>query len=59
MKFKSYITGLLLFITVQAFSQNTIFVADKVKASFFSEARMENIQATSLTGSSAAINANT
>jgi YceI-like domain len=38
-------------------SQNIIFIADKTKVSFFSEARLENIEATSATGSTAAINA--
>ena len=41
----------------KAVSQNVIFVADKMKTSFFSEARMENIDAISTTGSTAAINA--
>jgi polyisoprenoid-binding protein YceI len=47
-----------LFLSSQSiFSQNVIFVADKTTVSFFSEARMENIQAISTTGSTAGINA--
>lgn len=40
-----------------SFAQNTLFVAEKMNTSFFSEARMENIQATSTTSSTAGINA--
>jgi hypothetical protein len=45
----------LLFCTLHTFSQN-VFVSDKTTISFFSEARIENIQATSTKGN-AAINA--
>ncbi|HSZ71643.1 MAG TPA: YceI family protein [Cytophagaceae bacterium] len=52
---KFILTLTLLFCTWNAFSQ-TVFVSDKVTISFFSEARIENIEATSVKGS-AAINA--
>ncbi|MDB5258171.1 MAG: YceI family protein [Chitinophagaceae bacterium] len=48
-------TWLLMGIST-AFAQDVVFVADKMKISFFSEARIENIEATSTTGSTAGIN---
>jgi hypothetical protein len=53
------ILAILLSGMSNAFAQNVVFVTDKMKTSFFSEARIENIEATSTTGSSAAINATT
>jgi polyisoprenoid-binding protein YceI len=55
---KKVILGLVFLVgsLPAVFAQN-IFVANKVTTSFFSEARMENIQATSTTGSTAGINA--
>lgn len=57
MKKNLFLLSLILLPALQAFSQNVIYVADKMKVSFFSEARLENIEATSTTNSSAAINA--
>ncbi|MDB5257433.1 MAG: hypothetical protein JWM14_2128 [Chitinophagaceae bacterium] len=57
MKKNIFLISCILLPVLQAFSQNAIYVADKVKVSFFSEARIENIEATSLTASSAVINA--
>ncbi|MDB5272452.1 MAG: YceI family protein [Chitinophagaceae bacterium] len=42
----------LLFCAMQAFSQS-VYVSDKVNISFFSEARIENIEATSTKGNAA------
>lgn len=57
MKTKFFLLSVLLCATMQGFSQNVIYVANKMTISFFSEARIENIQATSTSGSTAAINA--
>lgn len=56
---KKLITVFAILLTgiSNANAQNVVFVADKMNTSFFSEARIENIQATSTTGSTAAINA--
>ena len=48
--------SILLLASMYAQAQSIVFVADKIKVDFFSEARMENIAATSQTGAAAAIN---
>lgn len=57
MKFNLLLLSFFFLCAEKASSQNVVFVADKMKVSFFSEARMENIEATSTTASSAGINA--
>lgn len=57
MKFNILLLSFFLLSVGKGVSQNAIFVADKMKTSFFSEARIENIDATSTTSSTAAINA--
>lgn len=57
MKLKLFLLSFFFLCAEKATSQNVVFLADKMKVSFFSEARMENIEATSTTASSAAINA--